>query len=390
MVEKLAGVPSAIVVPEQREVISCICSGNHWEELRPLLKDGYPLNKVLMAVRHEVQFKHSRNEKETGGLTEPTLGGLETLATRESLAKMGLLRLFIVSPLKTPPEFMLTAFPEVVERALERTRIDAIQAIPLEERVLTPMVTKPAGFISQGELLELLRISPAYWYKIKGGFHIESVKVGRLVYYRSGDVEIIKRQRMAAKEHPVKVSPTLFLQETEALIEKAVGGDAESFGVLYEQYVDRIHRHMYYRTGSQEIAEDLTSQVFFNAWKAMSNFRDMDRPFAVWLFAIAHNLLVDHYRAKRETLSVDKVIIPADDRTDPVALAETHLENAALWQAILRLKRDWQAVVVMRYIEQMDYSEIAVILNKSEATVRVRLHRALTELRKLMPKEELV
>lgn len=172
-----------------------------------------------------------------------------------------------------------------------------------------------------------------------------------------------------------------------AQVEKAITGDAESFGQLYDRYIDRIYRHLYYRVGNPAEAEDLAAQVFLKAWNAMGRYKPMGRPFGVWLLSIAHNLLVDHYRAKRDSTSIDDVIIPADDSADPVTLAEKSFASAALRQGIKKLKRDQQVVVVMRYIDGVDYSDIAAFLNKSEGAVRVILHRALLSLRGIMGPE---
>lgn len=75
-------------------------------------------------------------------------------------------------------------------------------------------------------------------------------------------------------------------EETWLLVERAVQGDAETFGKLYDLYVDRVYRHVYYRVGNQADAEDLTSQVFLNAWRAISRYRPMGRPFVVWLLSL--------------------------------------------------------------------------------------------------------
>ena len=178
-------------------------------------------------------------------------------------------------------------------------------------------------------------------------------------------------------------------QEAEIviLVEKSIAGDAESFGQLYDLYIDRIYRHLYYRVGNADVAEDLAAQVFLNAWRAVGRYRLTGRPFIVWLLSIAHNLLVDYYRAKRESTSIDDVIIPSSDADDPVSLAEKSFASAVMRQAIRKLKRDQQVVVVMRYIDGMEYPEIAAVLKKSEGAVRVILHRALVALRGIMGKD---
>lgn len=171
------------------------------------------------------------------------------------------------------------------------------------------------------------------------------------------------------------------------LVEQAIAGDAESFGLLYDKYIDKVYRHLYYRIGNAAEAEDLAAQVFLKAWNAMGRYRQMGRPFGVWLLSIGHNLLIDYYRSRKENAALDDVIIPAGDTADPVILAEKSFASAALRQAINKLKKDQQAVVVMRYIDGLEYGEIAQALNKSEGAVRVILHRSLLALRGIMGSE---
>ena len=166
-----------------------------------------------------------------------------------------------------------------------------------------------------------------------------------------------------------------------------MAGDADSFGQLYDKYIDKVYRHLYYRTGNATEAEDLAAQVFLKAWNAMGRYRPMGRPFGGWLLSIGHNLLIDHYRAHKVSTSLEDVIIPAGDSADPVLLAEKSFASASLRHAIKQLKRDQQAVVVMRYINGLDYSEIAQALGKSEGAVRVILHRSLLALRKIVGRE---
>jgi len=175
--------------------------------------------------------------------------------------------------------------------------------------------------------------------------------------------------------------------EEDLLVERAVAGDADSFGRLYDLFYDRVYRHLYYRVGNAAEAEDLAAQVFVKALRAIGRYRAMGRPFFVWLLSIAHNLLVDHYRSRRESSSIDDIIIPADDSADPVALAERSFASASLRQAIMKLKKDQQAVVLMRYIDGLEYAEIASSLHKSEGAVRVILHRSLIALRKVITAE---
>lgn len=177
-------------------------------------------------------------------------------------------------------------------------------------------------------------------------------------------------------------------QEVSALVEAAVKGDAESFGRLYDIYGERIYRHIYYRVGDPTDAEDLTAQVFLNAWRAISRYRSMGRPFIVWLLSIARNLVVDHYRARKEHTSLDGVVVVAGERDDPQAEVERTLTGQGLREAILKLKKDQQMVIVLRFIDDLEYPDIAAIMGKSEGAIRVIQHRALIALRSILKKEE--
>jgi RNA polymerase sigma-70 factor (ECF subfamily) len=108
------------------------------------------------------------------------------------------------------------------------------------------------------------------------------------------------------------------------------------------------------------------------------------RPFGSWLLRIAHNLLVDQYRARRDCLPLDAVVLPAGDSADPVAIAERSGAVAALQQAMRRLKPHQRAVVALRYFDGLNHHDIARTLQGNENTVRVRLHRALVALREYL------
>jgi len=168
------------------------------------------------------------------------------------------------------------------------------------------------------------------------------------------------------------------------LIESARGGNALAFAVLYDRHADRIYRHIAYRVGVPD-CEDLTQQTFLKAWQAMGRYRITDVPFVAWLLTIAHNGVVSFYRSKRDNqvLLDDMPLVEAG--SDPHSQAEQRERQRLVRQAISRLKADYQQVVAMRYLEELDYSDIARQVGKKEVTVRVTLHRALQELRKQMP-----
>ena len=174
--------------------------------------------------------------------------------------------------------------------------------------------------------------------------------------------------------------------DIDELINKAIGGDGYAFGRLYDMNVDRVYRHIYYRVSNTADAEDLTQQVFIKAWQAIGRYKKTASPFLAWLIKISHNLVIDFYRAKKPETNIDFNIVATKPETDPAHLAEAHFNQQEIRQAIDKLHSDQQQVILMRFIEDFSYAEIAASLGKSEGAVRVTLHRGLARLRKIMEK----
>lgn len=172
--------------------------------------------------------------------------------------------------------------------------------------------------------------------------------------------------------------------EISASVERAVLGDKEAFGHLYDVYGDRVYRHVYYKVGNHAEAEDLTSQVWMNALRAIGRYRQMGRPFIVWLLSIANNQVIDYYRSQKDRTSIDDPGLALSDGLDLEEEAIREYANTELRDAILQLKPDHRRVVVLRFIDGLDYADIAAILQKKEGAVRVIQHRALLALRKLL------
>ena len=171
---------------------------------------------------------------------------------------------------------------------------------------------------------------------------------------------------------------------TTVLVGQAAQGDTEAFGRLYDIFADRIYRHIYYRTGNPDDAKDLMQEVFTRAWQALPKYKNTKTPFLGWLFTIAHNRIIDYYRAKKDyAYLTDDIIIP-DHAPGPEKLAEVQFTQQAVRKAILQLPGDQQQVIILSFIEGFEYHEIAAALNKSEGNIRVIIHRALKKMRETM------
>ena len=176
--------------------------------------------------------------------------------------------------------------------------------------------------------------------------------------------------------------------DNDLLVAGAVGGDSEAFGRLYDMYVDRVYRHVYYRVGSTEDAEDLTQQVFLKAWQAIGRYNKTSTPFLAWLMRISHNLIIDFYRSKKDKAYLDFEIAAGDSPSSPESVAETEFYQQLVRRAILRLPADQQQVIMMSFIEGFSYAEIASTLGKSGGAIRVIQHRALKKMRNILEEEK--
>jgi RNA polymerase sigma-70 factor (ECF subfamily) len=176
--------------------------------------------------------------------------------------------------------------------------------------------------------------------------------------------------------------------ELDLLIQKAASGDEEAFGSLYDMNVDRIYKHIYYRTGNIKDAEDLTQKVFLKAWQAIGRYKITASPFLAWLMRISHNLIIDSYRRKKDEIYFDVEFCAADPSPSPEQAAEIDFDKQRLRGTILQLPVDQQHVILMRFIEGFTYAEIASSLGKGEGAIRVIQYRALKKLRHILEKEK--
>jgi len=171
----------------------------------------------------------------------------------------------------------------------------------------------------------------------------------------------------------------------EKLIKQAIGGDSSAFGALYDRYQAMIYRFVLVKVGRREEAEDITHQVFLSAWTNVRSYKHRGYPFSSWLYQIARNQVIDHYRANKNDISLEKMdpeyfVLPATAQFD----LGTKLEIEKVRAAIQALKPDYQDVIIMRFIEDVSLKETATILKKTEGAVKLIQHRAIKELKKML------
>src|SRR5215217_6504393 len=119
------------------------------------------------------------------------------------------------------------------------------------------------------------------------------------------DLRAVKKSRMPLADEP-------------QLVRNAKAGNSESFGQLYDAYLERIYRFVYFRVEDQQTAEDITSQVFLKAWSNLDRFRFSRTPYLAWLYTIAHNAVIDHYRTRKVSTALDDVQLSQPDHSEVV------------------------------------------------------------------------
>ncbi len=176
--------------------------------------------------------------------------------------------------------------------------------------------------------------------------------------------------------------------DDEQTIKKAKNGDAEAFGVLYEQYAEMIFRYVYSHLDNQMDAEDLTEEIFFRAWKALPKYDDRGLPFSAFLFRSARNSLIDYYRQHKTVQSLEDLDLESGEPA-PEEIVNGRLENHKLKQVLQELREDYRSVLIFRFLSGLSPEETAHAMERSVGAVRVLQHRALSALKDLIERGSL-
>jgi RNA polymerase sigma-70 factor (ECF subfamily) len=176
-------------------------------------------------------------------------------------------------------------------------------------------------------------------------------------------------------------------QRMAALLTLAQQGDGEAFGQIYDAYVGQVYRYLYYRVGSQPLAEDLTSETFLRALRRIDSFTWQGRDICAWFITIARNLVTDHFKSSRFRLEVSTADMldadRADDGIEQVVL--DNLDNQALLSAVRQLKPEQQECVVLRFLQGLSVAETAAVMGRSDGAIKQLQLRAVRALAKLLP-----
>ena len=173
------------------------------------------------------------------------------------------------------------------------------------------------------------------------------------------------------------------LPNEQQLVLQAQAGNSQAFGELYDAYMERIYRFVYFRVEDQQTAEDITSQVFLKAWNNLDRFSFSRTPYLAWLYTIAHNAVIDHYRTRKVTTALDDVQLSQQDHSEAVENdIDLSAEMKQVKEALALLTDDQQKVLTLKFIEGLSNHEIARHLGKREGAIRALQMRGLQALAK--------
>lgn len=161
-------------------------------------------------------------------------------------------------------------------------------------------------------------------------------------------------------------------------------GDLKQFGLLYDRYIKKIYDFVFYKTHHKEIAEDLVSQSFMKALNNISKFNINEGTFQAWIYQIARNTVIDHYRTKKQDINIEDVWdLARDEDLERDIDAKNKLKRIEKY--IKELKPQQRDIIIMRVWQGMSYEEIAEVMKQSEASCKMTYSRAIRKLRKEMP-----
>ena len=172
-------------------------------------------------------------------------------------------------------------------------------------------------------------------------------------------------------------------RDVRRLVDRAQAGDRDALEELYLIHFDRIYSYLHMSVGNRHDAEDLTTQTFLRMLEKIAGFRWQSAPFSAWLFRIAHNLAMDHFRASRRWQPEEEVPeVPGSAEPSAEAEAMQSIGRQSMLRMIESLSGEQQQVLTLKFVFNFSNGEVATILGKTEGAIKSLQHRALVSLQK--------
>ena len=167
------------------------------------------------------------------------------------------------------------------------------------------------------------------------------------------------------------------------LIALAQRGNEEAIGALYDAHCQAVFRYFKARSGDQQTAEDLTGEVFRRMLTGLPQYRSLNPPFRAWLFRIAHNLLVDHYRREsgHTVIPLKEAENVSADEIDPASVVEQKLTMEDAHRALSDLEPSQRDVLALRFLSELSLKETAFAMGRTEDAIKALQRRGLAALR---------
>ena len=178
-------------------------------------------------------------------------------------------------------------------------------------------------------------------------------------------------------------------EHVRELVARGQQGDRDALEELYLIHFDRIYSYLHVSVGNRHDAEDLTTQTFLKMLEKIGSFKWQSAPFSAWLFRIAHNLAMDHFRARRRWQPEEEVPEPVGDAEPSAELtAMQTIGRESMLKLIDRLSPEQQQVLTLKFVFNLPNAEVAAILDKTEGAIKSLQHRALVSLQKQIARQE--
>src|SRR5438128_2818116 len=178
-------------------------------------------------------------------------------------------------------------------------------------------------------------------------------------------------------------------EHVRGLVERAQAGAREALEELYLIHFDRIYSYLHVSVGNRHDAEDLTTQTFMRMLESIKRFRWRSAPFSAWLFRIAHNLAMDHFRASRRWQPEEEIPEPRDEIEPSAEVAAMQsIGRQSMLELIEGLSTEQQQVLTLKFVFNLPNAEVATILGKTDGAIKSLQHRALVSLQKQLREQQ--
>lgn len=175
--------------------------------------------------------------------------------------------------------------------------------------------------------------------------------------------------------------------QIDRLVKESQNGNAAAFGEIYDVYFPQIYRYVYYKVFSEHV-DDVVATVFIKAWSKISKYRKTSYPFSSWLFRIASNTVIDHYRTNKGFYELEDRIADKSESFNPQLFTEKNLDSERVHRALRKIGPSYQEVILLKFMNDLSNREVAKILNTNENNVRTLQFRALKKLRLVLEEQE--